>query len=144
MRAHGVEFARAAALTPSFETRAVKISIREARGVPVGAFQSEREEETRDRAKRGSAVRGSDQASVAPKGTPHADPARWTIGKRAPRTRRQPLIFAHGARPVQIPPTRTASCPTRARGLARDPGAQSPGVHTSLAGRSGGAARPHP
>ena len=34
--------------------------------VLVGAFQSEREEETRDRAERGSAVRGSDQASVAP------------------------------------------------------------------------------
>jgi hypothetical protein len=39
-------------------------------GVLVGAFQSEREEETRDRAERGSAVRGSDQASVAPKRTP--------------------------------------------------------------------------
>jgi hypothetical protein len=36
------------------------------RGVLVGALQSEREEETRDRAERGSAVRGSDQASVAP------------------------------------------------------------------------------
>ena len=39
-------------------------------GVLVGAFQSEREEETRDRAERGSAVRGSDQASVAPKRIP--------------------------------------------------------------------------
>ncbi len=39
-------------------------------GVLVGALQSEREEETRDRAERGSAVRGSDQASVALKRTP--------------------------------------------------------------------------
>ena len=61
------------------------ISAREARGVLVGAFQSEREEETRDRAERGSAVRGSDQASVAPKRTPHADPARCTDRSRAPR-----------------------------------------------------------
>jgi hypothetical protein len=43
---------------------------REAGGVVAGAFQSEREEETRDRAERGSAVRGSDQASVAPKRIP--------------------------------------------------------------------------
>jgi hypothetical protein len=43
-------------------------------GVLAGAFQSEREEETRDRAERGSAVRGSDQASVAAKRTPLADP----------------------------------------------------------------------
>jgi len=42
-------------------------------GVLVAAFQSEREEETRDRAERGSAVRGSDQASVAPKRIPLAD-----------------------------------------------------------------------
>jgi hypothetical protein len=40
----------------------------------AGAFQSEREEETRDRAERGSVVRGSDQASVATKRTPLADP----------------------------------------------------------------------
>ena len=33
-------------------------------------MQSEREEETRDRAERGSAVRGSDQASVAAKQDP--------------------------------------------------------------------------
>jgi hypothetical protein len=39
-------------------------------GVLVAALQSEREEETRDRAERGSAVRGSDQASVAAKRTP--------------------------------------------------------------------------
>jgi len=39
-------------------------------GVLVGALQSEREEETRDRAERGSVVRGSDQASVAPKRIP--------------------------------------------------------------------------
>jgi hypothetical protein len=39
-------------------------------GVLVAAFQSEREEETRDRAERGSAVRGSDQASVAAKRNP--------------------------------------------------------------------------
>ena len=34
------------------------------------ALQSEREEETRDRAERGSVVRGSDQASVAAEGNP--------------------------------------------------------------------------
>ena len=39
-------------------------------GVLVGAFQCEREEETRDRAERGRVVRGSDQASVAPKRIP--------------------------------------------------------------------------
>jgi len=33
-------------------------------------LQSEREEETRDRAERGSVVSGSDQASVAPKRIP--------------------------------------------------------------------------
>ena len=37
------------------------------RAVLAGEFQSEREEETRDRAERGSVVRGSDQASVEPK-----------------------------------------------------------------------------
>jgi hypothetical protein len=37
-------------------------------GVPTGAFQSEREEETRERAERVSAFRDSDQVSVAPKG----------------------------------------------------------------------------
>jgi hypothetical protein len=49
------------------------MSAEEATGVLVGAFQSEREEETRDRAERGSVVRGSDQASVAPKRIPGAD-----------------------------------------------------------------------
>ena len=39
-------------------------------GVLVGALQSEREEETRDPAERGSVVRGSDQVSVAPERTP--------------------------------------------------------------------------
>jgi hypothetical protein len=43
--------------------------------VLAGEFQSEREEETRDRAERGSVVRGSDQASVEPKRT---SPARLT------------------------------------------------------------------
>jgi len=33
---------------------------------PLRRRHSEREEETRDRAERGSAVRGSDQANVAP------------------------------------------------------------------------------
>ena len=42
-------------------------------GVLVAAFQNEREEETRDRAERGSVVRGSDQASVAAKQDPLAD-----------------------------------------------------------------------
>src|SRR3954468_18626197 len=45
-------------------------------GVLVGALQSERVEETRDRAERGSAVRGSDQASVAPKRIPSPTPRR--------------------------------------------------------------------
>jgi len=44
-------------------------------GVLVAALQSEREEETRDRAERGSAVRGSDQASVAAERTPPDAPA---------------------------------------------------------------------
>ena len=48
--------------------------MRERRGVLVAASQSEREEETRDRAERGSAVRGSDQASVAAKRIPRLDP----------------------------------------------------------------------
>jgi hypothetical protein len=59
----------------------LEIPTQEARGVLVGAFQSEREEETRDRAERGSVVRGSDQASAGarvsgqgPKRTPLADP----------------------------------------------------------------------
>jgi hypothetical protein len=52
----------------SLDAAAMKAGRR--RGVLVAAFQSEREEETRDRAERGSAVRGSDQASVAPKRTP--------------------------------------------------------------------------
>jgi hypothetical protein len=42
-------------------------------GVLVAAFQSEREEKTRDRAERGSAVRGFDQASVAAKQDPPPD-----------------------------------------------------------------------
>ena len=45
-------------------------------GVLVGALQSEREEETRDRAERASVVRGSDQASVAAKRIPRLDPNR--------------------------------------------------------------------
>ena len=44
------------------------------RGSSEAAFQNEREEETRDRAERGSAVRGSDQASVAAE----EDPLRLT------------------------------------------------------------------
>jgi hypothetical protein len=49
------------------------MSAEEATGVLVGAFQSESEEETRDRAERVSVVRASDQASVAPKRIPGAD-----------------------------------------------------------------------
>src|SRR5437762_13884853 len=45
---------------------------------PRRRFQSEREEETRDRAERGSVVRGSDQASVAPKRTPSPTTCRDT------------------------------------------------------------------
>jgi hypothetical protein len=51
-------------------------SVRERRWVLVAALQNEREEETRDRAERGSAVRGSDQASVAAKRTHRLDPNR--------------------------------------------------------------------
>jgi hypothetical protein len=49
-------------------------SVGKAVGVLVAASQSEREEETRDRAERGSVVRGSDQASVAAE----QDPRRLT------------------------------------------------------------------
>jgi len=45
-------------------------------GGPRSRRYSERMEETRDRAERGSVVRGSDQASVAPKRTPRLDPIR--------------------------------------------------------------------
>ena len=48
----------------------LQMSEREGGGVLVAAFQSEREEKTRDRAERGSAVRGFDQASVAAKQDP--------------------------------------------------------------------------
>ena len=58
------------------EPRGSYETLQERRGVLVGAFQSEREEETRDRAERGSAVRGSDQASVAPERIPRLDPGR--------------------------------------------------------------------
>jgi hypothetical protein len=46
---------------------------KEGEGILVAALQSEREEETRDRAERGSVVRGSDQASVAAKRIPPPD-----------------------------------------------------------------------
>src|SRR5712671_5129782 len=48
--------------------------------VLVAAFQSERGEETRDRAERGSAVRGSDQASVAAKRNPPPRPEPRSLG----------------------------------------------------------------
>jgi len=54
-------------------------------GVLVGALQSEREEETRDRAERGSVVRGSDQASVAAERTP--TPTDRAIDSRSKRLR---------------------------------------------------------
>jgi len=60
-------------------------SLQGGEGVLAGALQSEREEETRDRAERGSAVRGSDQASVAPERTPSPTPYRG-----ANRSARQP------------------------------------------------------
>src|SRR5512132_3658086 len=60
-------------------------SDREAWGVLVGALQSEREEETRDRAERGSVVRGSDQASVAAESTPSDVPERLLKGRTIPR-----------------------------------------------------------
>ena len=56
---------RAAAVTDA--------SGKEGEGVLLAAFQIEREEETRDRAERGSVVRGSDQASVAAKRMPSPD-----------------------------------------------------------------------
>jgi hypothetical protein len=46
--------------------------------VLAGEFQSEREEETRDRAERGSVVRGSDQASV--------EPERTSLARRPPQS----------------------------------------------------------
>ena len=54
--------------------------------VLVGAFQSEREEETRDRAERGSAVRGSDQASVAPERSLLRRTGDDLAGRSAPKT----------------------------------------------------------
>jgi hypothetical protein len=51
-------------------------SPRRREGVLVAAFQSEREEKTRDRAERGSVVRGFDQASVAAERIPRLDPNR--------------------------------------------------------------------
>ena len=47
-----------------FGRKQLRIYVGEAR-CPRRRFESEREEETRDRAERGSEVRGSDQASVA-------------------------------------------------------------------------------
>jgi hypothetical protein len=48
-------------------------------------LQSEREEETRDRAERGSAVRGSDQASVAAERIPSDVPATMLSPARCSR-----------------------------------------------------------
>jgi hypothetical protein len=64
----GFDFSRGADLS----VLAVPVG-KEGVGVLVGALQSEREEETRDRAERGSVVRGSDQASVAPERIPAPD-----------------------------------------------------------------------
>jgi len=58
---------------------------KERRGVLVAAFQSEREEETRDRAERGSVVGGSDQASVAAKRIPRLDPSRDAKATHKPK-----------------------------------------------------------
>src|SRR5712671_4804787 len=58
--------------------------VQERRWVLVAAFQSEREEETRDRAERGSAVRGSDQASVAAKRNPPPRPEPRSFGPQHP------------------------------------------------------------
>src|SRR2546423_11115622 len=63
----------------------LQIYVGEARG-PRKRRHSEREEETRDRAERGSAVRGSDQASVALKRTPRLDPNRDAKGNALVRT----------------------------------------------------------
>ena len=62
-------------LPRALRARAVARLSQERRGVLAGASQSEREEETRDRAERGSVVRGSDQASVAPERIPRLDPS---------------------------------------------------------------------
>src|SRR5947208_5594418 len=62
-------------------------------GVLAGAFQSEREEKTRDRAERGSAVRGFDQASVAPE---------QDIPRR-PRAMNSDAAAHHDARPLKPP-----------------------------------------
>jgi len=64
-------------------------------GVLVGAFQSEREEETRDRAERGSVVRGSDQASVAPERTPSPT-------ERRDADRRGPIPRAHYGKIIKL------------------------------------------
>src|SRR3954467_5268699 len=63
---------------------------REARGVLAGAFPKRATKETRDRAERGSAVRGSARASVAPKRTP-TPTDRATISTEPTRTKRVQL-----------------------------------------------------
>ena len=67
-------------------------TLEEGRGVPLRRRYSEREEETRDRAERGSAVRGSDQASAGAReagrvrrGYPAPTPRDVLRSKRAPR-----------------------------------------------------------
>ena len=70
--------------------------MQERRGVLVAALQSEREEKTRDRAERGSVVRGFDQASVAAKRIPRLDPYRDANEARRLEPRLDVKIGAHG------------------------------------------------
>src|SRR5512132_110887 len=93
-------------------------SDREAWGVLVAAFQSEREEETRDRAERGSVVRGSDQASVAAKRIPRLDPRKNLSEARRRRenlavTQRSPGRFSRSRElpsgPIRLPQRLTGS-----------------------------------
>src|SRR5712671_7963968 len=72
--------------------------VQERRWVLVAASQSEREEETRDRAERGSAVRGSDQASVAAKQDPPPRPEPRSLGPNKLEAKRSELVSRRLAR----------------------------------------------
>src|SRR5467141_3924929 len=72
-------------------------SVQGGEGVLAGALQSEREEETRERAERGSAVRGSDQASVAAEEDPLRRTGNIPTGGNTPTYRQNSR--AHRSKP---------------------------------------------
>jgi len=77
--------------TAALRAAAVRVCMGEVRG-PRSRRYSEREEETRDRAERGSAVRGSDQASVAPKRIPSPTLAEMLVEARRPAAHYEEII----------------------------------------------------